>query len=83
MSKIMEVDEFAGLILEFTNNTKRDVITEVNEVGDNFSMSVNVDEEFMKMFEDKYSDYDFEPSLNAFFVSAIESIVDDGKDSED
>jgi len=78
MSKeILDTKEFSELIVKFTENTKRDVITDVDEVGDNFGMSVEVDEEFIEMFEKDFSKSDFQLTLNKFFEEAIKTVLEE------
>jgi len=79
MSKILDTEEFARMIAEFTAKTGKDVITEVAEIGDDYGMSVSVDEGFMGVFGLKHPECDFEQTLNDFMREAIKSVMEDAE----
>jgi len=80
--KSMPTEQFANIIVKFSEKYNTEVITGVDEVGDNFGMSVEVDEKFIEMFNKEHTDFDFEESLNEFFRSAIDNLVSMDKEQE-
>ena len=80
--KAMPTEQFANIIVEYSEKYNTEVITGVDEVGDNFGMSVEVDEKFIEMFNKEHTDFDFEESLNEFFKDAINNLISMDKEQE-
>ena len=79
---ILESEEFLKFFIDFCNNNKIDpdmvFLFKEDEVNEDDSIPVEIDENFIEEFEKQYPDFSFENS----FVKMIEQIAKDYMESE-